>query len=226
MKHSLGDAQTIRIFLALGVLGTLMMFAGDILLYGDLSHAEMTPESIVETMRNMDKYRVMTGGAVGPLASILYCFGFFGLAGLVRPEYPGIRAAIFLAFCAGAFYGGASYHSLFPPMAFAVAADGQGVIPAVDEYIDLIGLIAFSLWGLASVLFHYAVLRGRTHCRKWIALLAPLPMGLLVVVMMHLPPPLLIIIGGGWYSLMMTIFFTAGLVEAGRPRPVYAEQAA
>lgn len=216
MLHSPGDIKTIRAFLALGILGTLIMFTGDMLLYFDPGHADMTPESIVATMRKLNIYRVMAGGAVGPLAALLYCFGYFGLAGMVRPEYPRIRAAIFLVFTVGTLYGGGAYHSHFPTMAFAVAENGTGVIPAVATYIDCLGLAAFSLWALGSLIFHYAVFSGRTYCRKWIALTAPLPLALLIFVLIYLPPPLLIVIAGGWYCLMMTIFFAACLLEAGR----------
>ena len=210
------STKTVQRLLFAGIIGSLLMFTGDMLLYFDPGHAEMTPESIVTIMRKLDPHRVMAGGAIGPFATLLYCFGYLGIANLVRPEHPFVKAALFLIFTVGALYGGAAYHSHFPTMTFAPGEGKMGVIPLVDEYIDYLGYAAFGLWAVASLVFHYAVLTGKTYCRKRAALFAPLPMALLVIPLVYLPAPFLIVIAGGWYCLMMTIFFAACLIEASR----------
>lgn len=196
-----------------GILGSLLMYSGDLLLYGDTTLAEITPESVVATMRSLDSIRVIAGGAVGPFAALLYCIGFYGVSRLVRPERQVLRTAVFLLFCLGVIYGGA-YHSQFPHLAFAVSENGMGTIAATSDYINLLSLGAFAPWALASILFQYAVMRGRTFCRKRAALLAPLPLALLIIPMMKLPAPFLVLVAGGWYSLMFTVFFAVCLAEA------------
>lgn len=211
------DNRVIRASFALGILGSLVMFAGDMLLYGDISHVEMTQEGILSTMRRLNGARVMTGGAVGPLATFLYCFGFYAVCSMVRPEHPRVRLALFVLFCLGAFYGGA-YHSQYPHMAFATPVDDSGVPAPSTAYTGLMGLLTFVPWVAASLLYVYAVLRRMTCCRRYLALFAPFFLSLLNLVVIHLPPPFLIIIAGGWNSLLFTIFFSLCLAESQRRR--------
>lgn len=207
--------RAMRIGLALGIVGSMVMFAGDMLLYGDISHTEMTQAGILATMRTLSQQRVMAGGAVGPLATFLYCFGFYAVGNLVRPEHARMRGAILLLFCLGAVYGGA-YHSHYPHMAFAPLADAAGTHSPAVSYVNLMGLLTFVPWVAASLLFSFAVLRGMTRCRRYLALFTPFSLSLLNLVVVHLPPPYLIVIAGGWNSILFTLFFSLCLVESQR----------
>lgn len=218
MAFASSGNRTIRTAFALGILGSVIMFAGDMLLYGDLAHAQMTQEGILATMRRLDSARLMAGGAVGPLATFLYCFGFYAVCSMVRPEHPRLRLVLFSLFCLGAFYGGA-YHSHYPHMAFVPpAAHPDAPMPAV-AYANLMGLLTFAPWVAASLLYAYAVLRKMTYFRRHLALVAPFFLSLLNLVVIHLPPPLLIVIAGGWNSILFTVFFSLCLAESQRRTP-------
>lgn len=199
--------------LCAGILGAFLMYAGDLLLYGDTALSELSPEVVDTTMRRLDASRVLTGGALGPLAAFLYCVGFYGVSGLVRGEYRILRTAILLLFVLGAVYGGA-YHSHFPLLAFSLAENGRETLAASRDYTELLSLGAFGPWGLGSMLFQYAVLRGRTCCRKRAALFAPLVLAFLVLPLQYLPPPFLVLVAGGWLSLSYAVFFAVCLGEA------------
>lgn len=217
MTRPQNDPTMIRMAFTLGILGSLVMFAGDMLLYGDINHAEMTQDGILATMRSLNRNRVVAGGALGPLATFLYCFGFYAVCSMVRPEYPRMRLALLLLFCLGAFYGGA-YHSHYPHMAFASPGDEAGITSPAAAYTNVMGLLTLVPWVLASLLFAYAVLRKMTGYRRRTALFAPFFLSLLNLVVVHLPPPFLIVIAGGWNSILFTVFFSLCLAESQRRR--------
>lgn len=210
--------KTEKVLLWLGILGAAVMYAGDMLLYGDLANADVTPEGLIHVMRGMEPARLMAGGAIGPLAGVLYGIGFFGVAGLIRDEHRKLRATIILLFCLALAYGGA-YHSHYPNLTFSALAEGNMVFQATSEYVTLLTMGAVVPMAAASFLFLYAVLRGRTTCHKAVALFSPLPLILLSFPMQMLPPPFLTVIAGGWNNLLFIIFFLTCLRFAGNSAP-------
>ncbi len=205
----------------LGVLGAAAMYAGDMLLYGNPANADITPEGLTAVMRTMESTRLMAGGAIGPLASVLYGIGFYGAGGFVRDGHRKLRAAIILLFCLALVYGGA-YHSHYPNLAFSSFASGASVFSMTSDYVALLTMGAVTPMTLASVLFLYAVLRGWTTYHKAVVLFSPLPLVLLSLPMQMLPPPLLTLIAGGWNNLLFIIFFLACLKAAGHAAPAGA----
>lgn len=215
MTTTSNDHRFLRALFLLGILGAAVMFAGDMLLYGDTGYTEMTHKGILATMRSLDPGRVMAGGAVGPLAASLYCFGFYAVCGMVRPEHPKLRLALLWLFCLGAFFGGA-YHSHYPHLAFATPAQLGEEHSLSMRYTDLLGGLTFAPWVAASLLFAYAVLRGMTRYRRYVAAFAPFFLSLLNLVVIHLPAPVLIVVAGGWNSILFAVFFSICLAESRR----------
>lgn len=70
------------VLLALGLLGSILMFAGDMLLYFTPGAYDMdgTLRPYMRIMRDVPAGRVRIGGALGPVAAFLYVLGFAGLA--------------------------------------------------------------------------------------------------------------------------------------------------
>lgn len=76
------------VLLALGLLGSILMFAGDMLLYFTPGAYDMdgTLRPYMRIMRDVPADRVRAGGALGPVAAFLYVLGFAGLALTARGE--------------------------------------------------------------------------------------------------------------------------------------------
>lgn len=77
---------------AVGLVGALLMFAGDMLLYytpedfsynKNCSSAEKI-QAIIDVMKNISPMRLMVGGMIGPVSAFLYCVGFY-LLFLLKP---------------------------------------------------------------------------------------------------------------------------------------------
>ena len=192
------------LFLCLGALGAALMYAGDMLLYWGSGATDLSPLGLAPAMAGIAPDRLVLGGYVGPLASLLYAAGFLGIARLLRPGHQTLQWLVFLLFCMAMLHGGA-YHSHYPHLAFTAA--NPHTLARTAGYIDLLALGASVPMACASVLFIYAVLRGFTCCPRTMALLTPLPLFLCGAALQHLPEPLLLPLAGGWNNLLFIIFF-------------------
>lgn len=97
--------------LALGLLSSILMFAGDMLLYFTPGAYDMdgTLRPYLRIMRDVPAGRVRVGGALGPVAAFLYVLGFAGLALVARGSLAWLvwLSAALLAFalvCGGAYH--------------------------------------------------------------------------------------------------------------------------
>lgn len=184
----------------LGVAGSLLMFLGDMFLYGSPHTVSVTVQGIVEGMRQMDAWRLKAGGWLGPLASVLYCCGFHAVRMRMGNGRTPLAKAVFALFCTAMIYGGA-YHSQYPYLGFGIGGH------AAEEYLGLMTVGAVVPMAVASLLLLWAILARRTDYPRAAALATPLPLVLLGQVWALLPYPLLVVLGGGWNNLLFTVFF-------------------
>ncbi|OQX85719.1 MAG: hypothetical protein B6D63_01680 [Candidatus Latescibacteria bacterium 4484_7] len=59
-----------------GITASLVMFAGDMVLYGGFYGGAASHELTRLTMSEVSVVRLMIGGALGPIGAILYAVGF------------------------------------------------------------------------------------------------------------------------------------------------------
>ena len=107
------------VLLALGLLGSVLMFAGDMLLYFTPGAYDMdgTLRPYMRIMRDVPAGRVRLGGVLGPVAAFLYVLGFAGLTLTARGEMDWLvwLAAALLALalvCGGAYHAQYAYLSV------------------------------------------------------------------------------------------------------------------
>ena len=83
-------------FLAVGLIGSLVMFAGDMLLYYTPGAYDMdgTLRPYSPIMRDLPEGRVRLGGLLGPVAAFPYVMGFAGLPMLATGEFPWLMWAV------------------------------------------------------------------------------------------------------------------------------------
>ena len=102
----------LTITLAIGLLGAILMFCGDMTLYYDKNDFEQNEslQPIIDIMKKLPKTRVMIGGWIGPVAAFLYCIGFYHIVLIAEEASRTPAFAAFLLACLGIIAGGA-YHS-------------------------------------------------------------------------------------------------------------------
>ncbi|MCD6116252.1 hypothetical protein J7K93_04490, partial [bacterium] len=67
-----------------GIIGTILMFAGDMIMYGGNYSGSEYMEASRRIMSEIPLLRLMAGGAIGPAASVLYCLGFYHVFAAIR----------------------------------------------------------------------------------------------------------------------------------------------
>lgn len=183
------------VLLALGLLGSILMFAGDMLLYFTPGAYDMdgTLRPYMRIMRDVPVGRVRLGGALGPVSAFLYVLGFAGLTLTAHGEMD------WLVWLAAAL------------LAFAVIAKA-GREELYDEVADNIMFVmrfATVPMYLGFVVLGVAIVLGQTVFPAWFVVLMPLVTSFLGLVWMRVPQPARCVLFGGWSNLVFTIMFAA-----------------
>ena len=194
----------------LGVIGGLLMFAGDMFFYYEpVSGIDFNS---LEMMIKRDNHTLMIGGALGPVAAVFYAFGalifYFAFTDKLRIYGKIISLSwIFMLVLGGA------YHSVFPNFGFVgkLPVDMRGeYIQNVSALIDMMSNMAFVLGLISSLLLAFVILFKKTIFPKWFVLLIPTFLTLLNgVIEPYIPSPFGAIIIGGWVNLCFVMFFSA-----------------
>lgn len=199
--------------LALGLLGSILMFAGDMLLYFTPGAYDMdgTLRPYLRIMRDVPAGRVRVGGALGPVAAFLYVLGFAGLALVARGSLAWLvwLSAALLAF---ALVCGGAYHAQYVYLSVIAKAGREDLYDEVAGSIMFVMRFATAPMYLGFVLLAAGVALGQTTLPAWFAALTPLVTSLLGLVWMRVPQPARCVLFGGWSNLVFTIMFAAMLL--------------
>lgn len=199
--------------LALGLLGSILMFAGDMLLYFTPGAYDMdgTLRPYLRIMRDVPAGRVRVGGALGPVAAFLYVLGFAGLALVARGSLAWLvwLSAALLAF---ALVCGGAYHAQYIYLSVIAKAGREDLYDEVAGSIMFVMRFATTPMYLGFVLLAAGVALGQTTLPAWFAALTPLVTSFLGLVWMRVPQPARCVLFGGWSNLVFTIMFAAMLL--------------
>lgn len=201
------------VLLALGLLGSILMFAGDMLLYFTPGAYDMdgTLRPYMRIMRDVPAGRVRLGGALGPVSAFFYVLGFAGLALTARGGLSWLvwLAAALLAF---ALICGGAYHAQYVYLSVIAKAGREELYDEVADNIMFVMRFATVPMYLGFVVLAAAVVLGQTVFPAWLVVLTPLVTSFLGLVWMRVPQPARCILFGGWSNLVFTIMFAAMLV--------------
>ena len=201
------------IILAIGFLGALLMFCGDMILYYDRNDFEHdgTFQPIIDIMKNLPAGRLMTGGLIGPVAAFLYCAGFYHIVLISDASIRTIAYLSFLLSCFGIISGGA-YHSHFPYLGL-LGKDGQREdLEIVLGYMQKLSLILYLFEGTGLLLLAILIAIGKTVFPRWMVLLSPGILFLLLPLARKTPKGLHMIIAGGFSNLIFIVYYLIAIL--------------
>lgn len=203
--------KKLKLTVYLGIAGTLLMFAGDMLLYFTTSPIPDIDNGLLISMGEIPFGRLVIGGMIGPLAAILYTAGFYHLLLRVEKTSRKVSWLVFSILTISMIIGGA-YHAFFPAFGVVSAQGHPEIIPNLLSYAVLLAAVSFSLMGIGWILLCVLVLQKKTSLPRWIVFITPLTTIWLISIWNMLTQPLDIVIAGGWYNLMHTIVFMAAML--------------
>ncbi len=201
-----------------GMLGAITLFAGDMLYYyspdGGLSPAQ--------TMATVSQTRLLAGGVSALFAGWLYLLGAGQFYLALRP------AGKAIALVAGACFAATMVSYAVAHAAYFSIAIGAGLAQELHsslpdatrlpwQYFELLIRITYAPIAVATILFIYALLKGRSHYPRWILPLFPtFPFLIEGLLLRPLEGTWLTILGGGFLNLIMLLFYAASTIALWR----------
>lgn len=204
------------LLLVTGLLGALLMFCGDMLLYFSTEeyHPDGTQRPLIDIMKKIPVWRLKAGGFVGPIAAFFYCIGFGHLLLLFDEIHQEIAWAACLCLCAGIIMGGA-YHSHWPYIGLMAKTDEQKAIDIVLKFSKNLSMVLYLLQGIGFLLLIVGVVMGWTAYPLFFVVFTPGFLFLLLPLLKKLPQPFYLCIVGGWSNLISVIYYIAALIYFG-----------
>ncbi|MCG8573657.1 MAG: hypothetical protein MI810_02140 [Flavobacteriales bacterium] len=191
----------------IGVLGALIMFAGDMLLYFTTEPISNFEEELVNVMGGISESRLFLGGILGPFAACMYVFGFYQVYLAIKPTYKKLARIVFGILSVGIVFGGA-FHSHFTFLGIMSSQGHTQALEISEGYSILTFSIMFIPGTIAYITLAYLILTNKTYYSKWMVLFSPIVLFWFSGLMELLPQPFMMIFAGGWSNIVFIIFFS------------------
>lgn len=203
----------LRVMGLAGILGGLLLFAGDMLFYYDSASTNLKLN-----MGNVSDFRIVANGVLALLATWFYLLGLGQVYYAFMPTTKTVRNIIVISFaCILISYG--IIHSAY----IAIATTAK---LAVQNQLDIematalssntnntIRLLIYPIFALLSFMFIWQVWKKKSLYPRWIILFFPLiPFLLKGLVGKVLSGSLWVIVMGGYLNLIIVIFFMASTI--------------
>jgi hypothetical protein len=201
-----------------GLVGALLMFAGDMLLYytpedfaydSKSSSAEKI-QAIVDVMKKLPAKRVTVGGMIGPVSAFLQCVGFYHIVLMTDESMKTLATVAFLFSCFGIIAGG-TYHNNCAYLGLLGEDRFKAALEVVEKYFQKLPLLYYAGFGIGFLLLAILIVSGHTLLPRWMFLLSPGILFLLRPAVGRLPKGIRIIVSGGWTNWISVIYYLAVL---------------
>ena len=198
----------------IGLLGSFLMFLGDMTLYYDPNDydGKDTINNIIGIMKNVSIKRLYIGGLLGPICAFIYCIGFFHIVLGIQEKYLTIGWFVFLINVFGMILGGA-YHIQCAYLGLLSRHENKGALDEFLKFLKFQAKIVFGIMAIANITLVLVILFGFTVFPRWQALFTPIFLLILTPLAERLPKGLHIIIRGGWFNLLYFIYYFSLLIS-------------
>ena len=192
----------------IGLLGSFLMFLGDMTLYYDPDDYDSkdTINSIIGIMKNVSIKRLYIGGLLGPICAFIYCIGFYHIILSIQEKYLTIGWFVFLINIFGMILGGA-YHIQCAYLGLLSRHENKGVFDEFLKFLKFQAKIVFGIMALGNMAIALIILLGFTAFPSWQALFTPIILIILTPIAGRLPKGLHMIIRGGWLNIIYFIYY-------------------
>ncbi|MDU2830770.1 MAG: DUF6796 family protein [Anaerococcus sp.] len=198
----------------IGLLGSFLMFLGDMILYYDPNDydGKDTINNIIGIMKNVNIKRLYIGGLLGPICAFIYCIGFYHIVLGIQEKYLTIGWFVFLINVFGMILGGA-YHIQCAYLGLLSRHENKGAFDEFLKFLKLQAKIVFVTMGLGNIGIAILMLLGFTVFPRWQVLFTPIFLIILTPLAERLPKGLHMIIRGGWFNLIYFIYYFSLLIS-------------
>ena len=198
----------------IGLLGSFLMFLGDMILYYDPNDydGKDTINNIIGIMKNVNIKRLYLGGLLGPICAFIYCIGFFHIVLGIQEKYLTIGWFVFLINVLGMIFGGA-YHIQCSYLGLLSRHENKGALDEFLKFLKFQAKIVFGIMALANIGIALLIVFGLTVFPSWQALFTPIFLLILTPLAERLPKGVHLNIRGGWFNLLYFIYYFSLLIS-------------
>ena len=198
----------------IGLLGSFMMFLGDMILYYDSNDydGKDTINNITAIMKNVSIKRLYIGGLLGPVGAFIYCIGFYHIVLAMQEKYLNVGWFVFLINSFGMILGGA-YHIQCAYLGLLSRHDDKGAFDEFLKFLKLQAKIVFGVMALANIAMAWIILFGFTVFPRWQAFFTPIFLMIFTPIAGRLPKGLHMIVRGGWFNIIYFIYYLSLLIH-------------
>ncbi len=203
----------IRVLGIFGIIGGLILFAGDMLFYYDGSNVNLN-----ENMGNASDFRIIASGLTALIASWFYLIGLGQVYVALKPTKPFLRTIILICFGAiftayGVIHGAYVAIATSAKLATRYNFDLNDAVHLAAETNNIMRLIIYPIFGVLSILFIAQVWKRNTLYPRWIIFFFPLlPFVVRDLVCASLSGATKTVVCGGYLNLILVVFFTASTI--------------
>jgi hypothetical protein len=193
-----------------GMLGSIILFAGDMLFYYRGEHTDK-----IANMAHTSPERIVASAICALVAAWLYTLAAGQIYYAFKPEKTWIRRTVFITFGMIMISYGVIHGAYVAIATSARNAAATGMSPekltalavAANQTLRKLVYVPFAIF---TLLFMAGVWKKRTLFPRWMVLFSPIiPFLFKNVVTKNLEGQLKIIIGGGYLNLILLLFFAA-----------------
>jgi hypothetical protein len=203
------NSSKIRLLLWAGCLGGLILFAGDILFYGEWGSARVwSHEYFLSMMAKVAPWRLHLGSITGPVGMGLDLLGVLGIWFCCRRAARRLAAVMLACMYANDLIS-ILQHGIFGPLGFAIRYCGVKS-DAVAQIFKLNGTLGTGQMVLGTVgllIWIFLVLGNKAGVPRWTVLFCPLLTYWLEYAVVYVPAPLGLPLWGGWSNVVEAIWF-------------------
>lgn len=136
----------------IGLLGSFLMFLGDMILYyySDDYNGKDTINSIIGIMKNVSIKRLYLGGLLGPICAFIYCIGFYHIVLAAQEKYLNAAWFVFLINIFGMILGG-TYHIQCAYLGLLSRHQNKGALDEFLKFLKFQAKIVFGIMALANI---------------------------------------------------------------------------
>ena len=203
----------LRILGLSGILGSIVLFAGDMLYYFDSSSTNLQVN-----MANASDVRIIASGISALIATWLYMLGLGQVYYAFKPAKSIVRNTVIMCFASILIAYGV-IHAAYLAIATTAKLSLQyniNIETATSLALktnQILRLFVYPFFALLSYLFITQVWKRKTLYPRWIIFFFPLiPFLFKGLINKTLSGSLFIIFGGGFLNIILLIFFTASTI--------------
>ncbi len=205
--------QTAVLLGILGILGSIVLFAGDMLFYYNGDQIDF-----IANMGNVSPERIVLSGVSALIAAWLYTFASGQVYYAFQPAKKWIRVTVFVTFTMIMISYGVVHGAYVAIAVSAQNAVGMGMAP--DAFTELavttnnaVRYITYLPFGIFTALFIPAVWLKKTYYPRWVIIFSPIILFLLSgAITGALDGKMKSIIGGGYLNLILLLFFSTATI--------------